>query len=195
MNAPEATPIRQSRTGKRPIELPKGVTVTLTADTVTVKGPKGESKRPLPGGCTILVEAGKVTVSPALPGRDGSRMQGLSRALIACMVKGVSEGYARGLQLVGTGYRAEVKGAKLVLNVGYSHQIHFDIPAGLKIDIPADSKGTAINLSCHDKEVIGQAAAKIRGYREPEPYGGKGIRYLGEKVREKAGKSSGKGGK
>jgi large subunit ribosomal protein L6 len=195
MNAPEATPIRQSRTGKRPIEIPKGVTVTLAANSVTVKGPKGESKRPLPGGCKVVVDGGKVTVSPDLPGRDGSRMQGLARSLIAGMVKGCSEGYTKGLQLVGTGYRAEVKGAKLVLNVGYSHQIHFDIPAGLKIDIPADSKGTAINLSCHDKEVIGQAAAKIRGYREPEPYGGKGIRYLGEKVREKAGKSSGKGGK
>jgi large subunit ribosomal protein L6 len=195
MNAPEATPIRQSRTGKRPIEIPKGVTVTLAANSVTVKGPKGESKRPLPSGCKVVVDGGKVTVSPDLPGRDGSRMQGLARSLIAAMVKGCAEGYTKGLQLVGTGYRAEVKGAKLVLNVGYSHQIHFDIPAGLKIDIPADSKGTAINLSCHDKEVIGQAAAKIRGYREPEPYGGKGIRYLGEKVREKAGKSSGKGGK
>ena len=193
MNAPEVTPIRQSRTGKRPIDLPKGVAVTLTATTVAVKGPRGESSRPLPGGAKVVLEGTQVTVTPVLPGRDGSRMPGLTRALIACMVKGVSEGYTRGLQLVGTGYRAEVKGAKLVLSVGYSHPIHFDIPVGLKIDIPADSKGTAINLSCHDKEVIGQAAAKIRGYREPEPYGGKGVRYLGEKVREKAGKSSGKG--
>ncbi len=195
MSTPEATPLRQSRTGKRAIAIPKGVSVTLAGGSVTVKGPKGESKRPIPGGCKVAADGAQVTVSPELPGRDGARMQGLARSLIAGMVKGVSEGYTKGLQLVGTGYRAEVKGAKLILNVGYSHQIHFEIPAGLKIDIPADSKGTAINLSCHDKEVIGQAAAKIRGYREPEPYGGKGIRYIGEKVREKAGKSSGKGGK
>ncbi len=193
MNAPATTPLRQSRTGKRVIDIPKGVSVTLTSTTVSVKGPRGESQRALPGGADVVLDGTKLTVSPVLAGRDGSRMQGLTRALIACMVKGVSDGYTRGLQLVGTGYRAEVKGAKLVLNVGYSHQIHFDIPKGLKIEIPADSKGTALNLSCHDKEIIGQAAAKIRAYREPEPYGGKGIRYMGEKVRVKAGKSSGKG--
>lgn len=120
MNAPATTPLRQSRTGKRVIDIPKGVSVTLTSTTVSVKGPRGESQRALPGGADVVLDGTKLTVSPVLAGRDGSRMQGLTRALIACMVKGVSDGYTRGLQLVGTGYRAEVKGAKLVLNVGYS---------------------------------------------------------------------------
>jgi large subunit ribosomal protein L6 len=133
-------------------------------------------------------------VSPAVPGRDGARFQGLARALFAGMVKGVAEGYTKTLQLVGTGYRAEVKGQVLNLSLGFSHPIAFPLPQGVKCEIPADSKGTILILTGSDKEKMGETAAKIRAFRPPEPYGGKGVRYQGEKVREKAGKAAKAGG-
>ena len=128
-------------------------------------------------------------MTPTVPGRDGARFQGLTRALVAGMVKGVAEGYTKTLQLVGTGYRAELKGQVLNLALGFSHPIAFPLPKGVKCEIPADSKGTILILTGSDKEMMGQTAAKIRGFRPPEPYGGKGVRYQGEKVREKAGKA------
>jgi large subunit ribosomal protein L6 len=184
----------QSRVGKRPIIVPKGVTVALKDGTVRVEGPKGKLSRNLPGGVEVKVDGGKVNVTSGLPGRDASRMQGLVRALIAAMVKGATEAYTKTLELRGTGYRAEMKGATLNMSLGFSHPIVFPLPAGIKCEIPADSKGTIVNLTGADKELMGQTAAKIRSFRPPEPYGGKGVRYQGEKVREKAGKA-GKGAK
>ena len=186
--------LKLSRVGKRPVVLPKGVTAIVANGKIEIKGPKGTLSRALIPNVTIKVEAAGITVVPTIPGRDGARFQGLARSLINGMVNGAANGYAKTLQLVGTGYRAEVKGQILNLALGFSHPVNFPIPAGMKVDIPADSKGTMINLSHPDKEVMGQTAAKIRGFRPPEPYGGKGVRYFGEKVREKAGKA-GKGGK
>lgn len=191
-----ATPLasKTSRVGKRPVELPKGVTVTISARNVQVKGPKGDLVRPLAPTTDIKVDAGKVHISSTAPGRDASRLQGLMRALVAGMVKGVADGYERILELKGTGYRVEAKGAVLNFALGFSHPINFPLPKGIAATIPADSKGTVLVLNGADKELIGQTAAKIRGFRPPEPYGGKGVRYRGERVREKAGKA-GKGGK
>lgn len=186
--------IPQSRIGKRPVVLPKGVNVALKDGQIRVEGPKGKLARALPAGVDVTIADGKLTVKSNLPGRDAPRMQGLIRALVATMVKGTTEGYARTLELRGTGYRAEVKGSTLNLALGFSHPIIFPLPTGIKCEVPADSKGTIMNLSGADKELMGQTAAKIRGFRPPEPYGGKGVRYQGEKVREKAGKA-GKGGK
>jgi large subunit ribosomal protein L6 len=184
----------QSRVGKRPIAVPKGITVALKDGAVRVEGPKGKLSRPVPAGVDIKIDGPKVSVTSNLGGRDGSRMQGLMRALIAGMVKGTAEGYSKTLELRGTGYRAEMKGTTLNMSLGFSHPVIFPLPAGIKCEIPSDSKGTIVNLSGADKELMGQTAAKIRGFRPPEPYGGKGVRYQGEKVREKAGKA-GKGAK
>ena len=184
----------QSRTGKRPVALPKGVTVSAANGTLDVQGPKGKLSRTLPGGVLVKVDAGNALVTSDLPGRDAARLQGLVRALLAAMVKGTAEGYTKTLELKGTGYRAELKGNVLHLALGLSHPVSFTLPPGLAAAIPGDSKGTIIVLTSSDKELLGQSAAKIRGFRPPEPYAGKGVRYQGEKVREKAGKA-GKGGK
>ena len=181
---------KQSRTGKHPIDLPKGVTATLKDGSIEIKGPKGSLSRKLPPNVKVTVAGGAVTVQPTVPGRDGSRFQGLTRALLAAMVEGTSTGYTKTLQLVGTGYRAEVKGPILNLSLGFSHPVNFPIPQGITVQIPGDSKGTIIILNGADKAMMGETAAKIRGFRPPEPYGGKGVRYQGEKVREKAGKAA-----
>src|SRR5215472_5654065 len=187
-----ALDLRQSRVGKRPIEIPKGVAVTVANGKVEVKGPKGNQMRVLPPGVEVKVDGGRVVVMPTVAGRDGARLQGLARALVNAMVVGSANGYTKSLQLVGTGYRAEVKGKNLNLLLGFSHPVVFPIPEGIKIDIPGDSKGTLLILTGADKERMGATAAKIRSFRPPEPYAGKGVRYQGEKVRQKAGKA-GKG--
>jgi large subunit ribosomal protein L6 len=187
--------LRQSRVGKRPIALPKGVTATLKDRTIELKGPKGTLSRKLPEGVSAKVDGGAVHIQPTVQGRDGARLQGLVWSLVGGMVLGVHEGYTRTLQLVGTGYRAELKGQTLNLALGFSHPIAFPLPQGVKCEIPGDSKGTIVILTGSDKETMGQTAAKIRGFRPPEPYGGKGVRYQGEKVREKAGKAAKAGGK
>lgn len=184
----------QSRTGKRPVALPKGVTVAVKDGQFRVEGPKGKLARPLPAGVEIKIDAGAATVTSSLGGRDAARMQGLVRALLAAMVKGAAESYTKTLELRGTGYRAELKGQQLTLSLGLSHPVVYQLPAGVSAVIPGDSKGTIVVLTGADKEVMGQTAATIRGFRPPEPYAGKGVRYQGEKVREKAGKA-GKGGK
>jgi large subunit ribosomal protein L6 len=186
--------LKQSRVGKIPIQLPKGVTVTIKDGKIEVKGPKGSSSRKTTPNVDVQITATSVSVMPTVGGRDGARFQGLARALINGMVVGASTGYTKTLQLVGTGYRAEVKGPILNMALGFSHPINFPIPQGIKVEIPGDSKGTIVILTGSDKEKMGQTAAKLRGFRPPEPYGGKGVRYMGEKVREKAGKA-GKGGK
>ena len=185
---------KTSRVGKRPIDLPKGVTAAISGRMVEIKGPKGHLARAITERVDIKSEDGKLHVVSSAPGRDGSRLQGLVRALVAAMVKGVAEGYERTLELRGTGYRAELKGTTLHFALGVSHPVVYPLPKGIAAAIPAESKGTIVVLTGADKEVIGQTAAKIRGFRPPEPYGGKGVRYKGERVREKAGKA-GKGGK
>jgi large subunit ribosomal protein L6 len=185
---------KTSRIGKRPIDLPKGVSATVTGKSIEVKGPKGSLTKPITDTVSIKADGGKLHVSSTAPGRDASRLQGLVRAIVAAAVKGVAEGYEKILELKGTGYRVELKGTTLTFALGYSHPVVFPLPKGLSATIPADSKGTVLVLNGTDKELIGQTAAKIRGFRPPEPYGGKGVRYRGERVREKAGKA-GKGGK
>src|SRR5580693_1682856 len=185
-----AEKVRQSRTGKKPIPMPKGVTATVKDRSIEIKGPKGTLARTLPLNVSLKLDGGQIAVLPTVGGRDGARFQGLARALLAGMVTGVADGYTRTLQLVGTGYRAELKGQTLNLALGFSHPIAFPLPKGIKCEIPGDSKGTIVILTGSDKEVMGQTAAKIRSFRPPEPYGGKGVRYQGEKVREKAGKAA-----
>jgi large subunit ribosomal protein L6 len=189
--APSA--MKQSRVGKRPIALPKGVTVTAVNGKFEVKGPKGQLSRPATPNVKVKTEGAEVFVVPTVEGRDGARFQGLARSILNGMVEGAATGYTKTLQLVGTGYRAEVKGKILNLALGFSHPINFPIPDGVTVTVPADSKGTLVILTGSDKEKMGQTAAKIRGFRPPEPYGGKGVRYQGEKVREKAGKAASKG--
>jgi large subunit ribosomal protein L6 len=186
--------VRTSRIGKRPVALPKGVTVSVSGGKVDVKGAKAQLTRSFPDGVVVKVDTDGVTVTSTASGSNAARLQGMARAHIANMVKGVSEGYAKSLELVGTGYRAELKGRTLHLALGFSHPVTFDLPGDIQAVIPTDSKGTLINLTGSDKDLMGQTAATLRGFRPPEPYGGKGVRYKGENVRRKAGKA-GKGGK
>jgi large subunit ribosomal protein L6 len=184
--------IRLSRVGKRPVALPKGVTVNLKGSTVDVQGPKGKLSRVVPAGVKYNKDGEAITVSADAVGTDYARLQGLGRALLASWVKGAAEGYERILELHGTGYRCELKGRTIHFNLGLSHPASFDLPASIEAEIPKDSKGTVLILRSADKEVIGQACATIRRLRPPEPYGGKGIRNRGEQIRRKAGKT-GKG--
>ncbi len=186
--------LKQSRVGKIPVQVLKGVTVTFKDGVCDVKGPKGNLSRKMPPNVDIKVDGTQIKVMPTIGGRDGARFQGLARALIGSMVQGAGLGYAKTLQLVGTGYRAELKGQVLNLSLGFSHPVTFALPPGVAMTIPGDSKGTIIHVTSADKEALGAACAKIRGFRPPEPYGGKGVRFQGEKVREKAGKAA-KGGK
>lgn len=178
-----------SRVGKKPIATPKGVTVSVASAKVNVKGPKGELSFGLDPSIAIAQADGVLTVTSSAPGRDGARLQGMTRATLANMVQGVTDGYEKTLELVGTGYRVELKGTTLTCVLGFSHQIHYPLPKGITADIPKDSKGTILTLFGTDKALVGQTAATIRGFRPPEPYGGKGVRYKGEKIREKAGKA------
>jgi large subunit ribosomal protein L6 len=186
--------MRQSRVGKRPVPVPKGVTVNLKADAVDVQGPKGKLSRVVPAGVKFAKDGEQIVVSADATGADHARLQGLGRALLASWVKGAAEGYERILELHGTGYRCELKGRTVHFNLGLSHPASFDLPASIEAEIPKDSKGTVLILRSADKEAIGQACATIRRLRPPEPYGGKGIRNRGENIRRKAGKT-GKGKK
>ncbi len=185
---------RVSRVGKRPIALPKGVTVEIKDRAVSIKGAKGQLSQLLPDQVEVKKEGETLIVTSSASGADAPRLQGLVRALLASMVKGVSEGYERALELVGTGYRCEVKGQTVTLQVGLSHQSVYELPPHVKGVVPADSRGSVLVLTSPDKSALGQVAASIRGVRPPEPYGGKGIRYRGEQIRRKAGKA-GKGRK
>ncbi len=178
-----------SRVGKRPIALPKGVTVNLIGSKVEVQGPKGKLSRELHPSIKVKKEADGLHVEADAQGRDAPRLQGLGRALIASMVKGTAEGFERTLELVGTGYRCEAKGKVLHFSLGLSHPVAIPLPAQLTATIPGDSKGTVLVLASPDKAELGQLAAQIRSLRPPEPYGGKGIRYRDEQIRRKAGKA------
>jgi len=178
-----------SRVGKLPIPLPKGVVVTISDSVLTVKGPKGTLQRPVPQ--SIDVEIGKETVQ--FKRRDDSKearsTHGLVRALVHNMVKGVSEGFTKGLEIQGTGYRAEVQGNNLNLSLGYSHPIQFALPDGIKAGV---DRSNVVRLEGIDIEVLGETAARIRALRPVEPYKGKGIRYSGERVHRKVGKTGSK---
>lgn len=175
-----------SRVGKKPIVIPAGVTVTLNNNTVTVKGPKGELTRTFHSDITINVEENLVTITRPSDVKEHRALHGTTRAVLANMVEGVSTGFTRGLELIGVGYRAQKQGSKLVLNVGYSHPVEIEPEEGLEIEVPANTK---IIIKGTDKERVGALAANIRGVRPPEPYKGKGIRYEGENVRRKEGKT------
>jgi large subunit ribosomal protein L6 len=181
---------RLSRVGKRPVALPKGVTVNVSGAKIDIQGPKGKLSLDLPATVTCKKDGEKLLLESSAPGRDGARLQGLSRALVASQVKGAAQGYERILELVGTGYRCEVKGQMVTLNVGLSHPTSVQLPPAVSGTVPADSKGTMLILTSADKSLLGQIAASIRDLRPPEPYGGKGIRYRGENIRRKAGKAA-----
>ena len=183
-----------SRIGKKPVVLPKGVTVTVGADNIlAVKGPKGELKQAIDRDIKIEVKEGELELLRPTDQIRHRALHGLYRALIANMVKGVTDGYKRQLELIGVGFKASNQGNILDLALGYSHNIIFEIPKELKL-ATAQEKGQnpTITLEGTDKQLIGQVAAKIRSLRKPEPYKGKGVRYVGEVVRKKAGKAAGK---
>lgn len=185
---------KQSRNGKKPISLPDGVTVSLNGQTVSVKGKKGSIERTFRPEVEIKQEDGAIVVAPrAGTGRVGLQFQGTTRAVLNNMVQGCAEGFTRSLDFRGVGYRAEMNGQKLKMSVGLSHQPILDIPAGVSVKIEqmdeAGMKFPRVILESVDKELVGQIAARIRSKRPPEPYKGKGVRYTGERIRQKAGKA------
>lgn len=183
-----------SRIGKQPVTIPQGVTITVGNDNVvTVKGPKGELKQPIDRDIKVEVKDGELTLSRPTDQIRHRAMHGLYRALIANLVKGVTDGYKKDLELVGVGYKASNQGNLLDLSLGFSHNIIFEVPKELKV-ATAQEKGQnpTISLEGVDKQLIGQVAAKIRSLRKPEPYKGKGVKYKNEVIRRKAGKAAGK---
>jgi large subunit ribosomal protein L6 len=179
-----------SRIGKKEITLPKGVEVKQTGEAVVVKGPKGSLSIPLAPGITMKVENNVVQFARGNEERQSKATHGLIRALVANNVRGVTEGFKRELDIIGVGYRAEVKGKEVVFQLGYSHPIKFPIPQGIEISV--DGKSGHIVITGIDKQKVGQVAAEIRGLREPDPYKGKGIKYTEEVLRRKQGKAAGK---
>jgi len=175
-----------SRVGKKPVPIPAGVTVTVQEGAVRVKGPKAELAHVILTGTQVAVESGEVRVSAERITRNPAF--GTMRAQIANMVHGVTTGFAKTLEIVGTGYRANMEGRKLVLQLGFSHPVEFDPPAGITIKV---ENPTRLTISGADKAQVGQVAANIRGFRPPEPYKGKGVKYEGEYIRRKAGKAAG----
>ncbi|MFH0841008.1 MAG: 50S ribosomal protein L6 [Bacteroidota bacterium] len=181
-----------SRIGKLPVNLPKGVTVTISADNVvSVKGPLGELTQAVDRDLKVEVVDNQVVISRPSESKSHKSLHGLFRSVIANMVTGVSEGYKKELELVGVGYRAEAKGQSLELSLGYSHEIIFQLPGEVKVETKTERRSNpVITLSSIDKQLIGHVAAKIRSLRPPEPYKGKGIKFVGEQLRRKAGKSA-----
>ena len=168
-----------SRVGKMPLPLPKGVDVSVSADQISVKGSLGTLVRPVNGLVTVKNEGGKLMFAPANESVEADAMSGTMRALLANMVNGVSKGFEKKLSLVGVGFRAAATGSKLNLQIGYSHPVAKDMPEGIKVECPTQ---TEIVIKGSDRQVVGQIAAEVRAIRPPEPYKGKGIRYVGEKV-------------
>jgi large subunit ribosomal protein L6 len=175
-----------SRIGKKPIPIPKGVTVTVAADAVEVQGPKGKLRQPLPPGIVFSQEDGTLVAKLQRDDNELRKFHGLARSLVANAVNGVTEGFKKELDIVGIGYRAELKGKQVHFALGYSHPIVFDIPNG--IDIAID-KQTHITVTGADRQVVGQVAANIRRMRKPDPYKQKGVRYTGEQLKKKVGKT------
>jgi large subunit ribosomal protein L6 len=178
-----------SRIGKLPIPIPANVTVTVDGSRVTVKGPNGELSRAFPADLTVAMEGQQLVVSRPSDEAGHRALHGLTRALLANMVEGVTKGYRKQLEITGVGYKAELKPYGLLFSLGYSHTIEFKAPPGIKLTAPVP---TQVLVEGADKEIVGQVAAEIRSLRKPEPYKGKGIRYAGEVIRRKAGKAGGK---
>lgn len=174
-----------SRVGKKPVAVPAGVTASVTGQHVKVKGAKGELSFSAPEEVVVAMDNGQITVTPKGQDKRSRAMWGMSRAQVANLMVGVSTGFEKKLEITGVGYKAAVQGKVLKLSLGYSHDIDYEIPAGITILTP---KPTEINISGIDKQVVGQTAAEIRDYRGPEPYKGKGVRYAGEFIFRKEGK-------
>ena len=181
-----------SRIGRLPIAIPAGVDVTIDGRTVTVKGPKGELSRELHPDIAVSREDGSIVVTRPTEQKVHKQLHGLTRTLVNNMVVGVTDGYRKGLEITGVGYRAALNGKKLTLNLGYSHPIEIDPPEGITFEVENPTRLAVIGI---DKELVGQVAARVRATRKPEPYKGKGVRYAGEQVRRKAGKAGKIGGK
>lgn len=176
-----------SRIGKKPIPIPKGVTVKVDAAGVDVKGPKGQMRQALPPGVVVAVEDGQILARRERPDDKAlGKFHGLARSLVANAVLGVNDGWKRELDIVGVGYRAEVKGKQVHFALGYSHPVVFDIPAGIEVAI---EKQTHVTVTGVDRQLVGQVAANIRSLRKPDPYQQKGVRYMGEVLKKKAGKT------
>lgn len=181
-----------SRIGKLPISIPSGVTVTSKDGVITVKGPKGELSQSVDPTIEIKVENNQIELTRPNDEKDTKAKHGLYRALINNMVKGVSEGYRKELELVGVGYRAQNQGQVLELSLGYSHNIYVGLPDEIKIETKNErNQNPLIILECCDKQLLGQVCAKLRSFRKPEPYKGKGVKFVGEYIRRKAGKAAG----
>ena len=176
-----------SRIGKKPVDIPSGVNVTLLDDVIKVKGPKGELKWSFPFGTKVSVADNRIVVERADDTKKNKALHGLARNLIANMVTGVTAGYQRVLDIVGVGYRAQVQGSKIVLTLGYSHPVEFPLPEGITAAV--DQKQVQITLNGIDKQKIGQVAANLRALRSPDAYKGKGVRYAGERLKLKVGKT------
>jgi len=176
-----------SRIGRTPITIPKEVTVTLNDKQIIIKGPKGELTHQLPDLIQIDIKDNILTVKRSDDTKMARSLHGLTRALIANMVTGVTQGYTKVLELVGTGYRVTKQANKLIISVGYSHPVEYQAPQGIQLDVEGNN---IIKVSGIDKQLVGQIAAEIRAIRKPEPYKGKGIRYQGEHIRRKAGKAA-----
>ena len=180
-----------SRIGKAPIEIPAGVTVAVEGNVITVKGPKGELKQTFNPELTINIEGNVLTVTRPSDNREHRSQHGLYRALINNMVVGVSTGYRKEMELVGVGYRANATGQVLELSLGFSHAIYIKLPVEIKVETKSErNKNPLIILESDDKQLLGQVCAKIRSLRKPEPYKGKGIKFVGEVIRRKSGKSA-----
>jgi len=177
-----------SRIGKKPVEIPAGVSIVKEGNSLTIKGPKGELKNSFNSSLSIEVKSNEVIVTRPDDTKEHRSLHGLTRALIQNMVTGVKSSYSKTLDIIGVGYRAELKGKNLLLNIGYSHPIYFIPPDGVTLETPTQ---TQIIISGIDKQLVGQVAAKIRSIRKPEPYKGKGIKYSDEQIQRKAGKTAG----
>jgi large subunit ribosomal protein L6 len=178
-----------SRIGRKPIQVPKGVTVTLEGNVVRVKGPKGELERTLHPAITAAQEDGTVVMARPSDEPEHRALHGLSRTLVANMIEGVTKGFQKTLEITGVGYKAEPRPYGLQLALGFSHPVQFRAPTGIKLSAP---NPTTVVVEGANKEIVGQVAAELRSLRPPEPYKGKGIKYAGEQVRRKAGKAGGK---
>ena len=181
-----------SRIGRLPITVPSGVDVTIDGRNLTVKGPKGSLSRALHPDMTVSREEGTLVVTRPTEQKMHKQLHGLTRTLVNNMVVGVTDGYRKGLEITGVGYRAALNGKKLTLNLGYSHPIEIDPPEGITFEVENPTRLAVVGI---DKELVGQIAAKVRSTRKPEPYKGKGVRYAGEVIRRKAGKAGKIGGK
>jgi large subunit ribosomal protein L6 len=181
-----------SRIGRLPIAVPSGVDVTIDGRTVTVKGPKGTLSRALHPDISVSREDTSIVVTRPTEQKTHKQLHGLTRTLVNNMVVGVTDGYRKGLEITGVGYRAALSGRKLQLNLGYSHQVEIDPPEGISFELENPTRLAVVGI---DKELVGQIAAKVRSTRKPEPYKGKGVRYAGEYIRRKAGKAGKIGGK